>query len=71
MPVVSIRSSTPSLQSERPGSPGKMRFYHNDSDRIRVRDQVALAIATALAKAGISMPTPELVIHKSRITDAS
>ncbi|MCZ6456865.1 MAG: hypothetical protein O6650_06400 [Actinobacteria bacterium] len=48
-----------------------MRFYHNDSDRIRVRDQVALAIATALAKAGISMPTPELVIHKSRITDAS
>ncbi len=49
----------------------QMRFYHNDSDRIRVRDQVALAIATAMAEAGISMPTPELVILKSRITDAS
>jgi len=49
----------------------QMRFYHNDSDRIRVRDQVALAIATALTKAGISMPTPELIIYQSRTTDAS
>jgi small-conductance mechanosensitive channel len=47
-----------------------MRFYHNDSDRIRVRDQVALAIVAALAEAGISMPTPELIIYQSPTADA-
>ena len=43
----------------------KMRFYHNDEDRIAARDAVAEAIMTALTNGAIDMPTPEIAIEKS------
>jgi small conductance mechanosensitive channel len=40
----------------------KMRFYHEDDNRIAAGDEVAEAIMTSLAEAGIEMPTPEIAI---------
>lgn len=44
----------------------KMRFYHDDEDRIAVRDAVAETIMTALSDAQIDRPTPELSIDQSQ-----
>jgi small conductance mechanosensitive channel len=43
----------------------KIRFYHNDQDRIAARDAVAEAIMTALSTAQIDMPTPEVAIEQT------
>jgi hypothetical protein len=43
----------------------KMRFYHDDGDRVAARDAVAEAIMAALSDAQIEMPTPELSIEHS------
>jgi len=43
----------------------RMRFYHNDQDRIAARDAVAEAIMTALSNAQIDMPTPEIAIEQT------
>jgi hypothetical protein len=43
----------------------KIRFYHNDQDRIAARDAVAEAIMTALSTAQIDMPTPEFAIEQT------
>lgn len=42
----------------------QMRFYHDDANRIAVRDQVAEAMAVALEAAGIEFSTPEIIVRQ-------
>jgi small-conductance mechanosensitive channel len=43
----------------------EMRFYHDDADRIAVRDAVAEAILVALEGAAIDLSTPEIIVQKA------
>lgn len=43
----------------------QMRFYHNDADRIAVRDLVAEAIVVALDTADIELSTPEIIVQQA------
>ena len=42
----------------------QMRFYHNDANRIAVRDLVAEAIVVALDTADIEFGTPEIIVRQ-------
>ncbi len=41
----------------------KMRFYHDDVDRIRARGRVAEAIITTPHEAGVDAPIPEFPVQ--------
>lgn len=43
----------------------EMRFYHDDADRIAVRDAVAEAILVALEGTAIDLSTPEIIVQKA------